>query len=114
MFPNGTLSIQTATRADDGAYTCHVITEGGDASATIYLSVTEPPKASVHPQSLYFVQGGSFNISCYVTGDPQPESQWFFNGRRVRPEQSGKFYITYKCKKRFLGERYGLQMKLSR
>uniref|UniRef100_A0A914UY04 Ig-like domain-containing protein n=1 Tax=Plectus sambesii TaxID=2011161 RepID=A0A914UY04_9BILA len=96
MFPNGTLSIQTASRGDDGAYTCHVVTEGGDAAATIFLSVMELPKASVHPQTLYFVEGGSFNISCYVTGDPQPEPQWFFNGRRLRPEESGKFYITYK------------------
>lgn len=59
------------------------------------MKFTEPPKVAVYPESLYFPDRGSFNISCTVSGDPVPEAQWFFQNERIRP--NAKYYITYKC-----------------
>ncbi|VDK33337.1 unnamed protein product [Gongylonema pulchrum] len=95
LFPNGTLMIYDVNMQDSGAYRCRVQTSGGRAEAVMYLRVIEPPNVFVSPQSLYFVRGQPFNVSCTVAGDPPPEPQWFFKGRRIVPQQH-KYYITYK------------------
>ncbi|RCN28810.1 immunoglobulin I-set domain protein, partial [Ancylostoma caninum] len=58
------------------------------------LQVLELPRAAVSPTTLYFVPRTTFNISCYVDGDPKPQPHWFYNGRRIHPDH--KYYITFK------------------
>uniref|UniRef100_A0A1I7X4J4 Ig-like domain-containing protein n=1 Tax=Heterorhabditis bacteriophora TaxID=37862 RepID=A0A1I7X4J4_HETBA len=94
VYPNGTLRIHQTSRSDGGVYECQARNTGGLASQSTILKILELPKAAVSPTNLYFVPRTSFNISCYVYGDPKPEPHWFYNGRRIHPDH--KYYITFK------------------
>ncbi|ETN79234.1 immunoglobulin domain protein [Necator americanus] len=94
VYPNGTLRIHQTSRADAGAYECQARNTGGMTSQSTILKVLELPKAAVSPTTLYFVPRTTFNISCYVDGDPKPQPHWFYNGRRIHPDH--KYYITFK------------------
>ncbi|VDM60006.1 unnamed protein product [Angiostrongylus costaricensis] len=94
VYPNGTLRIHQTSQADAGAYECQARNLGGMTSQTIQLKVLELPKASISPSILYFVPHTSFNLSCYVDGDPRPQPYWFYNGREIQPDH--KYYITFK------------------
>ncbi|KAJ1352355.1 hypothetical protein KIN20_008678 [Parelaphostrongylus tenuis] len=94
VYLNGTLRIQQTSHADAGAYECQVQNAGGMTSQMIQLNVLELPKASISPSILYFVPHVSFNLSCYVDGDPRPQPHWLYNGREIHPDH--KYYITFK------------------
>ncbi|EYB86260.1 hypothetical protein Y032_0282g1275 [Ancylostoma ceylanicum] len=94
VYPNGTLRIHQTSRADAGAYECQARNTGGMTSQSTLLKVLELPRAAVSPTTLYFVPRTTFNISCYVDGDPKPQPHWFYNGRRIHPDH--KYYITFK------------------
>ncbi|KJH48755.1 immunoglobulin domain protein [Dictyocaulus viviparus] len=101
VYSNGTLRIHQASREDGGDYECQAQSVGGITSHKIHLKfpknaalVLQLPKASVSPSVLYFVPHTSFNISCYIDGDPRPQPHWFYNGREIYPD--AKYFITFK------------------
>ncbi|KAH7706510.1 CBR-HIM-4 protein [Aphelenchoides avenae] len=53
-----------------------------------------PPSARIHPKSLYFVKGETFNLTCNVDGYPRPYLFWIFKGNRLNP--GAKYHITKK------------------
>ncbi|CAI4229355.1 unnamed protein product [Auanema sp. JU1783] len=94
IYPNGTLRIHQTSRADSGGYECQARNTGGMISQSLVVKVLELPKASISPTSVYFVPHTPFNISCFVQGDPKPETHWFQNGRRISPNH--KYFINFK------------------
>ncbi|KAH7700682.1 CBR-HIM-4 protein, partial [Aphelenchoides avenae] len=53
-----------------------------------------PPSARIHPKSLYFVKGETFNLTCNVDGYPRPLLIWIFKGNRLN--LGSKYHITKK------------------
>ncbi|WKY14387.1 hypothetical protein Q1695_000159 [Nippostrongylus brasiliensis] len=94
VYPNGTLRIHQSSRADGGVYECQARNRGGMTNQHVMLRILELPKASVSPHTVHFVVHTKFNLSCYVDGDPPPQSHWFFNGTRIQPDH--KYYVTFK------------------
>ena len=80
-YENGTLRILDATFDDAGAYICRARTSGGQAEATIWLSVWQAPRAKIEPRELYAAEGATFNLSCSTEGRPKPEVIWYFRGK---------------------------------
>ncbi|VDL71886.1 unnamed protein product [Nippostrongylus brasiliensis] len=80
--------------ADGGVYECQARNRGGMTNQHVMLRILELPKASVSPHTVHFVVHTKFNLSCYVDGDPPPQSHWFFNGTRIQPDH--KYYVTFK------------------
>lgn len=78
MSENGTLRILDSMHSDSGAYTCRATTSGGQAEATVYLSVYEAPTAHVRPTELYVAESLNFNLSCDVNGVPKPDVMFLF------------------------------------
>ncbi|XP_051649408.1 hemicentin-1 isoform X5 [Manacus candei] len=79
LLPNLSLELRPARPGDSGPYTCTAANEGGSASATVFLSVQEPPRLVVSPKNQTFTEGSEVSIRCSATGHPKPTVVWTHN-----------------------------------
>uniref|UniRef100_A0ABM5GDB4 Hemicentin-1 n=1 Tax=Pogona vitticeps TaxID=103695 RepID=A0ABM5GDB4_9SAUR len=79
MMTNLSLEVKMVKLADAGEYSCVASNEGGSTVASVFLTVQEPPKATVSPKNQTFIEGSEVSIGCSATGYPKPTIVWTHN-----------------------------------
>ncbi|GAB5558935.1 MAG: hypothetical protein SynsKO_05820 [Synoicihabitans sp.] len=91
----GDLVLESVTLEDSGSMFYveidNGIGEGPITSATMTLTVVEPPVFTEQPEGATLDEGASFTTSVTVTGTPTPEVQWYRNGSPI----SGATDLSY-------------------
>ena len=79
------LAIINVQPADRGEYDCVWSSHGVLIKSVIILRVMEAPKVTKPPKAATFSEGGELDLSCTVTGEPQPKVEWLINGESLTP-----------------------------
>lgn len=82
-----TLSITRSRLADGGKYSCVASNSGGRDTCSANLEVEKEmhaPEFVVSPQGAQIVEGGHARFEAVVSGLPEPEIEWFKDGKLVR------------------------------
>ncbi|XP_068966510.1 interference hedgehog-like isoform X2 [Bombus flavifrons] len=79
------LTIINVQSADRGEYDCIWSSHGVNIKSVIILKVMEAPKVIKPPKAATFSEGGELDLSCTVTGEPQPKFEWLINGESLTP-----------------------------
>ncbi|XP_004688211.1 PREDICTED: hemicentin-1 [Condylura cristata] len=99
ILANLSLELRSVKFTDGGEYHCVVSSEGGSATASVFLTVQEPPKVTVMPQNQSFTGGSEVSIMCSATGYPKPKIVWTVNdmiimgSHRYRMTSEGNLFI---------------------
>ncbi|KAM4662543.1 hemicentin-2 [Discoglossus pictus] len=76
VLPNTSLEIQNVEPSDAGAYQCTASNNHGTSTATVWLSVQEPPYIQIESSANHLSHGGEVRIRCEVSGHPTPQISW--------------------------------------
>ncbi|XP_017879078.1 interference hedgehog-like isoform X2 [Ceratina calcarata] len=82
------LTIINVQPVDRGEYDCIWSGNGGHIKSVIILKVMEAPKVTKSPKASTFSEGGELELSCTVTGEPQPKIEWLINGESLTPSDN--------------------------
>lgn len=91
-----TLSISHSRLADGGRYNCVASNSGGRDTCSANLEVEKEmcaPEFVVTPQGAQIVEGGKARFEAVVSGLPEPEIEWFKDGKLVR--DSHRFKLEF-------------------
>ena len=81
------LSITGSKLADGGKYSCVASNSGGRDTCSATLEVEEEmhaPEFVVQPEGAQIVEGGQARFEAVVSGLPEPEIEWFKDGKLIR------------------------------
>ncbi|XP_067214309.1 interference hedgehog-like isoform X3 [Linepithema humile] len=84
------LTITHVQPSDRGEYDCEWSNEIGKVKSVIILKVVEPPKVVRQPKESTVTEGGEIELSCNVTGEPEPTVEWLINGESLQPSKNVK------------------------
>ena len=101
-----TLLITQSRLADTAKYTCVATNSGGSDTCSANLEVKKEMRAPdfvVQPQGAQIVEGGQARFEAVVSGLPEPEIEWFKDGKLVR--------VSHRFKLEFDGNRSVLTVK---
>ncbi|NXY61032.1 HMCN1 protein, partial [Callaeas wilsoni] len=79
VLANLSLEVRPAWLSDAGTYSCTAANEGGFATASVFLTVQEPPRLVISPKNQTFTEGSEVSIRCSATGYPKPTVVWTHN-----------------------------------
>uniref|UniRef100_A0A663EFM0 Hemicentin 1 n=1 Tax=Aquila chrysaetos chrysaetos TaxID=223781 RepID=A0A663EFM0_AQUCH len=79
MMSNLSLEVKTVKLTDAGKYNCIASNEGGSTTASVFLTVQEPPSVVISPNNQTFMEGSEVSIRCSATGYPKPTVVWTHN-----------------------------------
>ncbi|NXH90756.1 HMCN1 protein, partial [Edolisoma coerulescens] len=79
LLANLSLEVRPARLSDAGSYSCTAANEGGSATASVFLTVQEPPRLVISPKNQTFTEGSEVSIRCSATGHPKPTVVWMHN-----------------------------------
>lgn len=79
------LTIINVQPTDRGEYDCIWSSNRAHIKSVIILKVMEAPKVIKPPKASTFSEGGELELSCTVTGEPQPKIEWLINGESLTP-----------------------------
>ncbi|XP_062437683.1 hemicentin-1 [Rhea pennata] len=79
MMSNLSLEVKTVKLTDAGKYNCIASNEGGSTTASVFLTVQEPPRVVIAPKNQTFTEGSEVSIRCSATGYPKPTVVWTHN-----------------------------------
>ncbi|CAL7941116.1 unnamed protein product [Xylocopa violacea] len=82
------LTITNVQPTDRGEYDCIWNNSNGQIKSVIILKVMEVPKVIRPPKASTFSEGGELELSCTVTGEPQPKIEWLINGESQIPSDN--------------------------
>lgn len=84
------LTIIHVQPSDRGEYDCEWSNEIGKVKSVIILKVVEPPKVMKQPKESTVTEGDGIELSCNVTGEPEPTIEWLVNGESFVPSRNIK------------------------
>ncbi|XP_010130628.1 PREDICTED: hemicentin-1, partial [Buceros rhinoceros silvestris] len=79
VMSNLSLEVKAVKLTDAGKYNCIASNEGGSTTASVFLTVQEPPKVVISPKNQTFTEGSEVSIRCSATGYPKPTVVWTHN-----------------------------------
>ncbi|XP_068809627.1 hemicentin-1 isoform X4 [Struthio camelus] len=79
MMSNLSLEVKAVKLTDAGKYNCIASNEGGTTTASVFLTVQEPPRVVISPKNQTFTEGSEVSIRCSATGYPKPTVVWTHN-----------------------------------
>jgi len=82
------LTIVHVQPSDRGEYDCVWNNEIRQIKSVIILKVVEPPRVIKQPKASTFAEGGELELSCSVTGEPEPTIEWLINGELLMPSKN--------------------------
>ncbi|EFN82287.1 interference hedgehog isoform X1 [Harpegnathos saltator] len=88
------LTIVHVQPSDRGEYDCVWSNSVGQIKSVIILRVMEPPKVTKQPKASTFSEGGELELSCAVTGEPEPTVEWLINGETLTPSKNQEIRST--------------------
>lgn len=74
--------------SDRGEYDCVWSNEVRQVKSAIILRVMELPRVTKQPSACKFYEGGQLQLSCDVTGEPEPIVEWLINGESLMPSKT--------------------------
>ncbi|XP_022701070.1 Down syndrome cell adhesion molecule-like protein Dscam2 [Varroa jacobsoni] len=87
VLENGSLTILSVERADQGQYVCEASNGVGTSATTaLALAVKAKPRVSGVPSVVKLKKDSQAQIQCEAIGDSPLELIWSFNGTLIRPE----------------------------
>ncbi|XP_071607415.1 hemicentin-1 isoform X1 [Heliangelus exortis] len=92
MMSNLSLEVKSVKLTDAGKYNCIASNEGGSTTASVFLTVQEPPRAVISPKNQTFLEGSEVSIRCSATGYPKPTVVWTHNDMFII--DSSRFRLT--------------------
>nr|DBA18217.1 TPA: hypothetical protein GDO54_016492 [Pyxicephalus adspersus] len=92
ILTNNSLKIRSVDIVDAGEYVCSASNEGGTATASVILTVQDPPKVLVEPKNVTFTKGLRIKLKCSATGFPVPQIVWTHNDMFLT--YSSRYVIT--------------------
>lgn len=91
-----TLSITRCRLSDGGTYSCVASNSGGRDTCSATLEVEKEmhaPEFVVQPAGAQIVEGGEARFEAFVSGLPEPEIEWFKDGKLIR--DSHRFKLEF-------------------
>lgn len=91
-----TLQITQCMLSDGGKYTCTASNSGGTDTCSANLQVEKEmhaPEFVVRPEGAHIVEGSQARFEAVVSGLPEPEIEWFKDGKLVR--NSHRFELEF-------------------
>ena len=82
------LKIVHVQPSDRGEYDCVWSNGRYKIKSVIILTVVEAPRVIKPPKALTFAEGGELELSCSVTGQPEPTLEWLINGDSLIPNNN--------------------------
>nr|XP_050854646.1 interference hedgehog-like isoform X1 [Vespula vulgaris]XP_050854647.1 interference hedgehog-like isoform X1 [Vespula vulgaris] len=84
------LTIINVQPSDRGEYDCAWSNgvAGQPLKSVIILKVAEEPRILKPPKASTFSEGGELELSCTVTGQPEPTVEWLINGETLVPDNN--------------------------
>ncbi|XP_064928861.1 hemicentin-1 isoform X2 [Columba livia] len=79
MMSNLSLEVKAVKLTDAGKYNCIASNEGGSTTASVFLTVQEPPRVVISPKDQTFTEGSEVSIRCSAMGYPKPTVVWTHN-----------------------------------
>ena len=82
-----TLTITRSRLADGGKYSCVATNSGGKDTCSAILEVEKEmhaPEFVLQPEGVQTVEGGQARFEAVVSGLPEPEIEWFKDGKLIR------------------------------
>ncbi|XP_012278824.1 interference hedgehog [Orussus abietinus] len=79
-YTSAGLTIANVQPADRGEYDCVWRNSVKRIRSVIILKVVELPRVVRAPKTTTFSEGGEMELSCNVTGQPEPTIEWLING----------------------------------
>uniref|UniRef100_A0A8B9ER49 Hemicentin-1 n=1 Tax=Anser cygnoides TaxID=8845 RepID=A0A8B9ER49_ANSCY len=79
VLSNLSLEVKSVKFTDAGKYNCIASNEGGSTTASVFLTVQEPPRVVISPKNQTFTEGSEVSIRCSATGYPKPTVVWTHN-----------------------------------
>uniref|UniRef100_A0A8C2UJN2 Hemicentin-1 n=1 Tax=Coturnix japonica TaxID=93934 RepID=A0A8C2UJN2_COTJA len=79
VMSNLSLEVKAVQFTDAGKYDCIASNKDGSTTASVFLSVQEPPKIVISPKDQTFIEGSEVSIRCSATGYPKPTLVWTHN-----------------------------------
>ncbi|XP_009081115.1 PREDICTED: LOW QUALITY PROTEIN: hemicentin-1-like, partial [Acanthisitta chloris] len=79
VMSNLSLEVKAVRLTDAGRYDCIAANEGGSTTASVFLTVQEPPRLVISPKNQTFTEGSEVSIRCSATGYPKPRVVWTHN-----------------------------------
>ncbi|XP_072199268.1 hemicentin-1 isoform X3 [Excalfactoria chinensis] len=79
VMSNLSLEVKAVQFTDAGKYDCIASNKDGSTTASVFLSVQEPPKIVISPKDQTFIEGSEVSIRCSATGYPKPTVVWTHN-----------------------------------
>ncbi|NXL89730.1 HMCN1 protein, partial [Alectura lathami] len=79
VMSNLSLEVKAVKFTDAGKYNCIASNEGGSATASVFLTVQEPPRIVISPSNQTFTEGSEVSIRCTAMGYPKPTVVWTHN-----------------------------------
>ncbi|XP_053328822.1 hemicentin-2 [Spea bombifrons] len=76
ILQNSSLEIRNVQPSDAGRYLCSATNNHGATTATVWLSVQEPPRIQIDSSATQLTLGGVVRIRCDVSGHPEPRISW--------------------------------------
>ncbi|XP_055671290.1 hemicentin-1 [Falco peregrinus] len=105
MMSNLSLEVKNVKLTDAGKYNCIASNEGGSTTASVFLTVQEPPRVVISPKNQTFTEGSEVSIRCSAMGYPKPTIVWTHNdmfiigSSRYRLTQEGTLIIRKAIRK---------------
>ncbi|XP_024879195.1 interference hedgehog-like isoform X3 [Temnothorax curvispinosus] len=101
------LTLVHVQSSDRGEYDCVWRNDVRQIKSAIILRVVEPPRVTRQPSACKFHEGGKLQLSCNVTGEPEPNVEWLINGESLMPsktqEMRGSTLIISEVEKKHAG-----------
>ncbi|KAM5147900.1 hemicentin-1 [Mantella aurantiaca] len=92
ILTNNSLKIKSVDITDAGEYVCFASNEGGTATASVILTVQDPPRVLVEPKNVTFTKGLRIRLKCSARGYPVPQIIWTHNDMFLT--YSSRYVIT--------------------
>uniref|UniRef100_A0A669QE89 Hemicentin 1 n=1 Tax=Phasianus colchicus TaxID=9054 RepID=A0A669QE89_PHACC len=95
VMSNLSLEVKAVQFTDSGKYNCIASNKDGSTTASVFLTIQEPPKIVISPKDQTFTEGSEVSIKCSTTGYPKPTVVWTHNEMFIIGSNRNSFFPCF-------------------